>query len=334
MLGFEGEAGIGGVLLAVVALLVQALAGVELDARLVAHDCHDAAGSGIFRFRQFTQAFAGDAVVQVVAVRVLQRVALSLLGESVADAQAGAQVQRGAGDADDAASGDQFVVRLGRFIGVYGDDVVEDIAFAREIEIGVVGQVDDRILVAVRKVADGQGVAVIERHGHLNAHLAGEAFLAVVGDVGEQHRVFGFAFQRFCLEPFELEVFNAAMQAVFPVVGGYVIDLAVQRELRVAQAVGEAADGRADAAVRSEIRRELVKTEIDFGEFPVTVGHNNTDDVRAEIRDRDGGAGRVGHGEKGHRAPVRILAEGLRGDAHENRPPLCAFAVDVIVADV
>ena len=89
------------------------------------------------------------------------------------------------------AGGDQFVVDGGEAVGVDHHFVVQDVAFALpgEVEVGVVGEVDDGGLVGGGGVIDLELVLRGEGVDHFRGQGAGKAFLAILADVGQLERL-------------------------------------------------------------------------------------------------------------------------------------------------
>ena len=77
---------------------------------------------------------------------------------------------------------------------------------------------------------------------------AGKVLIAIRADIAERCRdAIGHGQRRYCPD-LTVERIGAAMQRIGTIVGDQVIGLAVQRELRTADAVGVAAGDRAEMA--------------------------------------------------------------------------------------
>ena len=71
--------------------------------------------------------------------------------------------------------------------------MVQNVAPTREIEVGVIGQVDRRGLVGRRFVVDPQFVVVREGIGHLDVEISRVTLLAVLAEIAELDRSIAFA---------------------------------------------------------------------------------------------------------------------------------------------
>jgi hypothetical protein len=126
--------------------------------------------------------------------------------------------------------------------------VAEDVAFAGalQIKVSVVGEVDDCGFIRGGGVIDLQLVLIGEGVDHFGGQSPGEAFLAILADVSElDGRPLGGG--RFADLPQLLaESERSAVQRIGAVIDGRVVSLALQRELRAADAVAVAADEGAE----------------------------------------------------------------------------------------
>ena len=86
------------------------------------------------------------------------------------------EIERRAGDGLQFAGGDQVGVHGGEAVGIDHDFVAQDVAFALagEVEVGVVGQVDDGRLVGGGGVVDLELVLRGERVDHLRVRVPGK----------------------------------------------------------------------------------------------------------------------------------------------------------------
>ncbi len=104
------------------------------------------------------------------------------------------------------------------------------------------------------------------------------------------------------------------MQGVRAVVGRQGVLLAVEGELALGDAVGDAADGAAEVRVVAEIAFQVVEAEDDVGQLAVLVGDVQLGEGGAVGDDLGLGAAGVGEGEFLDHGAVRHLAElPLRG---------------------
>ena len=120
-------------------------------------------------------------------ISATQRDLLVLGVDSLADRMRSAEIERSALDAAQLAGRDEAFVDRRELVSVDRHLVAEDIAFtrAREVEIGMVGQVDDRVLVGCGGVVDLELVIVGPGVHHGAGQVAGIAFLAVLAQVRE-----------------------------------------------------------------------------------------------------------------------------------------------------
>ena len=67
--------------------------------------------------------------------------------------------------------------------------VAKDVAaaFTSQIEVGVVGEVDNRIFVRRRRIFDAQFVVAAERVGDVHFQIAGIAFFPIFTQIAESH---------------------------------------------------------------------------------------------------------------------------------------------------
>ena len=80
-----------------------------------------------------------------------------------------------------------------KLIRIQGDEMAENIAFARsfQIEIGMIGQVQHGWLVGDGKVVEAQVVVIGERVGNGCREIAGIAFFAILALIGQFERATG-----------------------------------------------------------------------------------------------------------------------------------------------
>ena len=199
-----------------------------------------------------------------------------------ADGRGLPEVEGGAGDGPQAIQRDRFTVDL----------VAKDVAVSRapQIEVAVLGQVDDRVLVRRGFDLQPEFVVVGERVHDVRREGAGKAFLAVRADVAHRH---GGTLRRGLLVRLPdalVETARPAVQGVGPVIGRHVVFPAVQRERAPGDAVGIAADERSEKGAALQIRgREVILQPVEaqhhVAELAVAVGHLERDDDAAVIGD-------------------------------------------------
>ena len=328
VLGFEAEGSAAGVGAAVAALVFffEVIGGVELDGGFGGEALERAAGDRVFDFgggAEFASGAVDDEVV-VVALAVLDREEVGFV-DAVADAGRFEEVERGAGDGEDLACGDESGVGVGVGTAGHFEDVVEDgaVAVTCEVEVGVVGEVDDGGSVGGCGVDDGEFVAVVEGVGDLAVEFAGVVFFAVGAGVGEDEGG-GAVFEDggFDGPEFFVEAFFAAVETVGAVIDGEEVGGAVEGEFSFGDAVGVAAGEAAEERVAGFVFSDGVFAEDDAVEFARAVGDIDADDDATEVGDTDGSAVFGGEGVEADGAAVFEIAEGFFGDgglAHSER---------------
>ena len=168
------------------AAVIEMVAGVKLDAGLVGAEGHDAAGFWIFDASGFFHGTRGarpsgiDDEVMVVAVQLRFE-----LIDAFADACWFREVQWSAFDAGEFAGGNEAVVRGSVLRGVELKDVIENVALAREVKVGVVGEVDDGGFVGGGFVIDAEFVLVGEGVGDFRGEGPRIILFAIFADVSE-----------------------------------------------------------------------------------------------------------------------------------------------------
>ncbi len=183
-------------------------------------------------------------------------------------------------------------------------------SFARQVPIGMVGDVRDRRPVGRRDIFDAEVVLIIERIDRIDRHRAGIALVAVGADIAQRDRGGRPALDRGHFPQDLVETERTAVQRVRAIVDRRLPRLAVELEAPARQPVGEAADGRSEILGLVDIVGEIVIAERDIGLLAVAVGHHHRLQRRAERDDRCRNAVAVGQRHRGHAAPVRHLAKG------------------------
>ena len=155
-----------------------------------------------------------------------------------------AEVKRRPRDGDESAGWQAILVVLGEAFGIDAQLMRQRRAAAREIEIAVVREADDRIRVRDSVIRYAQA-ALGQRVGHGDVQIARIALLAVRRQTAEAYMIgSGFGAPHA-----PVEAAQTAMQMVRPGVPGEDIAPAVQLELPAADAVGVSADRRAGVAL-------------------------------------------------------------------------------------
>src|ERR1022692_348575 len=134
---------------------VQKIAGIKLDAWLIGQNLEDAAAAGIENLRSHRQlAVVIEDPVVVVAVAETK---LFIVGvDAGSDGCRFAKIKGGGVYGLQFASRNQGGIDRSEAGGIQRELMVEDVAVGGKIEIGVIGQVDDGILVGGGRVFDAQ----------------------------------------------------------------------------------------------------------------------------------------------------------------------------------
>src|SRR6476620_9648059 len=272
----------------------QEIAGVELDARLGGTDFEAAPGCRLADnrgedLRAVAGRRAGDDVVVVVAVA--ERELWVVVADAGADRVRGAEVEGCAIDRGDLAGRDQSLVGRGEMVGVEGQLVAEDRAgaFACEVEIGVVGQVDDGRRVGGGAVVDAERAGGGQTVGDVDCEVARVALLAIRAGPGEADSD-GIGLADLSGGPDVLvEAADAAVERIWAVVERDLDSCAVDREPAAGDPVGVAADEGAEVglAVVLDVVVEGGKAESDVGDSAGAVGNADGLDDAAEGKERD-----------------------------------------------
>ena len=245
-----------------------------------------------------------------------------LAAAHLADRAQRAEIVDRAGDGDDLAG--RNVVGVGRRIGV-GEDahlVIEDGRRIVEVEIGVLGEVDQRRRVGGRLDLHAQRRRRLDDVAQLGRHRAGIALLAVRAVDGERHAG-GVVIDQ---APGALaEAAKAAVQVVAALlVQRQLVVVAVDRETAAADAVGRAADDGAEMRRMLEVVLEPVEAEhqrmVDAGQPHIADDRAQGDDPDAQIAggDRDlANFVSVRRGSKRRRLPLLLSAPHVAARHHK-----------------
>ena len=98
-----------------------------------------------------------------------------------------AEIERRAGNVLQLAGRNEGAVHGREAAGVDFDGVVENVALPREVEVGMMGEVDDGVLVGGGGEIKAQSVVIRERVDGLDVEVAGETFLAVLAEITQFH---------------------------------------------------------------------------------------------------------------------------------------------------
>lgn len=264
-------------------LAVQEIAGVELQAGFGGGDFQDATGGGLGNASlegHFSVRIVNDPVVVVATAEFELFVVLADAG---ADGRGGGEVKRGAFDGAQFAKGDERAVNRGEFVGVEVNRVVQDVAFAGEVPVTVVGEVDDGVFVCGGREVHAQGVFIGEGVNRRDGEIAGVAFFAILGDIGQfQGRAFAGGDGLGVPEDL-VEAFQAAVQGIDAVVNSAGVFLAVEGVLAFGDAVAEASDESAEIGAFLEVASQIVIAQGDVGVVAVFIRRSEGNNEAAVV---------------------------------------------------
>ena len=173
-------------------------------------------------------------------------------------------------NADDFPSRSAVLAVQGVAVGFDLQQMVINIAVSVQVEIAVVGEIDDRILIGFGIVVDGQAVAS-PTHGYLNVQIAGVALLAVGGQSGKNHRISLLSAGPEVL----VEALLAAVEMVWTVVGKQGVGFAVQRKNTALDSISETTNGGTQIAIVSDVFFQGVVAQHNIHRIPRLVRHDD-----------------------------------------------------------
>ena len=284
-LGLQSDAAALAVPYASLAGFLQEVARVELNAGQVRVNSHHSAGLLV---GQLGAGIAEDFVVVVVAALQVQR--LIILSDIPPDSLGFAEVHGGTGDTSDFAGGNAFVVRYGKDPAGDGENLLHclfGLILACQIEIAVVGQIEDGILIADTVVDNVQTAPGIQGVSYPNLRLAGEALVTLGRN---QLQGDGIRFVGDHIPHTDVVIFRTAVEIVFAFVGNEGIGLAAEAEATALDAVGASAyDGAKEAGV-PQIAGAVVIAQNHIVNVTVLVRNVQGYQCRAEVGDLGGDA--------------------------------------------
>ena len=285
-LGLQGRAGAFAVVYTVLALFIQEIAGVELDAGAVGVNGHAPSGN---RVGKGGAGIAEDFPVVVIAALQLQR--LVVRADVLTDGLGGAEIHGRPRNAAQFTGGDIFGI-----IGVEetagdGQKLIHGgirLFVAGQIEIAVVGEIEDGILVAGGIVHDVQAILLVQRIGHPDNGIARETLVAVGAVQFQSDGGPGVRYRR--PHPLEEEV-RAGVQVVSALVGSQAVRFTAQFKGGALQTVGVAANGSAQCrAVGGAVAVAVIIAQDHVRKLTVPVGDQQADKGCTVIGDRCGEA--------------------------------------------
>ena len=192
--------------------------------------------------------------------------------ETRADEFRGSEIQRRVRHRNDVPSRNQLVIGECVTVGVQPQFMGRQIAVAPQVEVGVVGHVDDGRPVGARRVVESQLVVIGQRIGHRRGHVAGITVFTVDAQVREFDRRFVLRNRERLGIPEHLRKSSIAPMNVVPaavVDRDPILDF-VDRESCVRDSICDPANDRSSGK-SSEIRFERVGTVDHVDRVPVSV---------------------------------------------------------------
>ena len=188
-------------------------------------------------------------------------------------------------------------------------------ALSVEVKIAVVRQVQNRILIAPRRIVEHQPVS-LPAELHRYRQRAGIPLLAVRRDAREPDTV---RLLRSLPDVF-VKAAQTAVQMVLTVVFRQPVRLSVQRKFRAADAVAEAADCRAIETGVAGIAGQIVIAEHNVDKTSYPIGNLNAADRRTIVQKLRAQAMRIFHRPAGYGSTVCKCAERTLCNLHMVSP--------------
>ena len=208
-------------------------------------------------------------------VALAQGELLVLRCDTSADRGRLAEIHGCAGDIGQLAGGNEARSNGRGLVGSDGQLLVQDGVggVAAEIEVRVIGRVEDGGLVGRAAIVDAQAVVLGQGVGHSQGDGAGIAILAILADVGELNPRAVLALDRLAPPQLLVEAVGATMEMVGPVVQVELVALAIELELAGGDAVAVAADDGAEEILVLGVAGEIVVAEDDITRVALPIGH-------------------------------------------------------------
>ena len=228
---------------------IEEVAGIELQTGLVGEHLHLDAGIGIEEGAEALGDVALGVEYPVVVVAVaIDYLLVALIVDAVTDSGGSAEVEGCALHIERLAGNGDIGINGGELVSVKGKHLVEAVlgAVATEVEVAVVGEVEDGSLVGGCLILDLQCVIFGEGVGYLHLDIAGVAVLAIRALGGE---LYVLLVELVGLPDTVVESDGAtAVQTVGAVVDGELVVLAIERELPLGDTVAIATDECSEVA--------------------------------------------------------------------------------------
>ena len=207
---------------------------------------------------------------------------------------------------------DEGFVHGSEFIRSNHQLMAEDVALAGsfQVEIGVIGQVEDGRLVGRGFVFDEQFVFIVEQVANGSGKVAGVTFLHVFAYPGQFEAQVAIPFDFAGVPEVFVKTRGAAVQGIWIIVDGEAVFLAFDGEFSPGNAVAIAANNGSEVGVFALITRQLVEAKDDIVRYAVFIRDTESGDDAAVIGDFDGHAVVVLEGKKLCRTFVRLAILG------------------------
>ena len=219
------------------------IAGIELNARAIGEDAHLAAGDGV---REGGAGVGVNFPVVVVAALEVQRIVVCV--DVLTDGLCLPEVHGGTLYLAQFAGGNALGIIRGEVTAGEAQELVHgvELFMACQVEVAVVGQVEDGVLIAGGFIFNVQRTSGVQRVGHHDAGLAGETLVAIGAFQTEGN---GLSTVEIHMPQAQMEEVGAAVEVVGVFVGGELDGLAIDAKGSTLDAVCISAHGGTEEAV-------------------------------------------------------------------------------------
>src|SRR5882762_8620563 len=138
------------------------------------------------------------------------------------------------------------------------------LTLAGEVEVRMVGEIDDRFLVGGGGIVDSKFVLIGQRVDHLGRKVSGKTLLAVFAPISQLQSLPVVAGDILGGPDSLVEALETAVQGVVGIVFGHVAGDTVERKLAVGDTVRVSADESAEERFVGQIAVELVVAQDDI----------------------------------------------------------------------
>ena len=266
---------------------VKEVAGVNLNAGLVGeylqyYACNG--GDNLGGYGRDVVAFTEYPVV-VIAVAVGQLLIVFHVNACSNGGGCG-EVERGLCYRGDFACCHEGAVYRSEGIGIDEEGIISDggRGISVEIEVGVVGHIQNGLLVGSAFILDVNGIVVGETVSDGDGYIAGKVHVAIGGNKGEfqSGSADGSGFEHFVLP-----ALGTAMQTMTVIVDRQLNGLSAYAYLSLVDAVGITTDGSAKVAGYTDVLANAVKAQHYILQLTFDIGHHNGYDAGTEIGNAD-----------------------------------------------